>query len=351
MANEIPNVGQDKSMEVALATKMQLILDQPMSDIMTKLTNRDFEGDFFKIGDTVSIVKPDLESVTVELGSIDSGTHKKDLRLTASDLVFSKNTLQIDRYAKYAFILSDITKAEGKWNYESGNLDIAAYKIRKAHNLELCQLLVDNATEAVGIKQDNKEYVQVMGTPSNPVQISGGDDLYTKVLVPMHSMLYNVGAITADGQVTYGSNPQEGKATKAGMFLPMALYNQFLTSEYFTDRATQAADEKVATGDIAKVLGIDVNIEPSLNPLDTQISSKVTVVGETTSEGQQALADRVVVIVAGTTNTVTKAGKVLPPDSFRSHERFGTEFHGLEIYGQKIFEGKSCVVAFVQLPA
>ena len=46
----IPNVGQDPSMEVALATKMQLVLDQPMSDISTKLVNKDFEGDFFKIG-------------------------------------------------------------------------------------------------------------------------------------------------------------------------------------------------------------------------------------------------------------------------------------------------------------
>lgn len=343
----IPNVGQDPSMEVALATKMQLVLDQPMSDISTKLVNKDFEGDFFKIGDTVSIVKPVPESIAVEIGELNGNVlasnsdnvgevgKQKDERLVATDASFTKTTLQIDKYAKYAFILSDITKAEGKWNYESGNLDLAAQQMRKMHNVLTAQAIVTD--EAIREQQVTEGLN--LGTPAVPIQLANADELYEKILVPMHSALYDRGAITADGQITYGSNPQEGKATKGAMFLPAKAYNCFLTSKYFTDRSTTAADDKVATANVAKVLGLEVNVEPALDP---KAKRHVTVAG---------IAEDTLIIVAGTSNCVTRANKVLTPDSFRSHTRFGTEFHGLEIFGEKVFTPEAAVVAYIKLPA
>ena len=335
----IPNVGADKSMHEAMAAKMQLVLEQPKSDITTKLVNNDFEGEFFRIGDTVAICKPDPESVAVELGELDTGTHPKDDRLDVTDVKFAdQRILKIDKYAKYAFIISDITKAEGKWNYESGNLDLAAQKIRNAHNTEVCQLL---ATDTDVIAQQTAEDLDaVLGTKSAPIQLANADELYEKILVQMHSVLYDRGAITADGQVTYGSNPQEAKQTAGAIFLPRRAYNAFLTSKYFTNRSTEKADNKVETGNIAKVLGLEVNVEPCL---DQKAKRHITVSG---------IADNdTLVIVAGTRNAVTRAGKVLPPDSFRSTKRFGTEFHGLEIYGQEIATKEAVVVAFVKMPA
>lgn len=325
----LPNVGTDKSMEVALATKMQLVLDQPMSDMNTKLCNRNFEGDFFKIGDTVAIVKPDVDSVKIELGNLDTG---HDDKLACAELKFSKTKMQIDKFAKYAFIISDVTKAEGKWNYESGNLDLTAQEIRKAHNLETAQIVIDAAVGGTIAK---------IGTPESPLVLANADELYEKVLVPMHSALYEAGAITADGQITYGANPEVAKQLQAGIFLPTKAYNQFLTSKYFTDRATTKADDAIATGDVAKVLGLGVAVEPALDP-QANIRRKVTITGN---------GGQVVAIVAGTANTVTVAGKVLPPEKQRSQTRFADEYHGMEIYGKEVAEAKAAVVAFVQLPA
>lgn len=335
----IPKVGADTSMHEAMAAKMQLVLEQPKSDITTKLVNNDFEGEFFRIGDTVAICKPDPESVAVELGKLDTGSHPKDVRLDVTDVKFAdQRILKIDKYAKYAFIISDITKAEGKWNYESGNLDLAAQKIRSAHNTEVCQLL---ATDAEVIDQQATEGLDtVLGTKTDPIKLTNADELYEKILVQMHSVLYDRGAITADGQVTYGSNPQEAKQTAGAIFLPRRAYNAFLTSKYFTNKSTQAADNKVETGNIAKVLGLEVNVEPCL---DQKAKRPITVAGMTDKD--------TLVIIAGTRNAVTRAGKVLPPDSFRSTTRFGTEFHGLEIYGQEIATKEAVVVAFVKMPA
>lgn len=348
------NMGQagDKSMEVALATKMQLILDQPMADVDTGLTNRDFEGDFFKIGDSVAIVKPDIDSLTIEFGTINEQAspgkplldasaagiaanryHNKDARLIPGNVEFEKSIMTIDKYTKYAFYISDFTEAEGKWNYESGNLDAVAQEIRKRHNLETVQLVVDQAQAASGAIP-----TVASSTPAAPIEVANGDELYEKVIVPMFATLYDAGAITADGQITYGSNSQEGKSTYGKLYLPTGAYTTLLVSKYLQDRSTVAADEKVATGKLKTVMGLDVAIEPSLNP-----SAKRHI---TLPEGTDA---GVFAIVAGTRNLVTKAGKVLPPDKFRSHKFFADEYHGVEIYGKKVVEPNAGVVAFVKV--
>lgn len=369
------NSGQngDKSMEVALATKMQLILDQPMADVDSGLTNRDFEGDFFKIGDSVAIVKPDVESLTIEFGKLNGGIGpafgtintlaypgkapmgadtttittgttsttsvtnycNKDARLIPGNVRFEKNVMTIDKYTKYAFYISDLTEAEGKWNYESGNLDAVAQEIRKRHNLETVQMIVNSAAD-----QTQPDAVPSLeSSPTTPITVATGDELYEKVIVPIFGQLYDEGAITADGQITYGSNSQQGKSTYGQLFLPTKAYTTLLVSKYLQDRSTVAADEKVATGKVKTVMGLDVAIEPSLNP-----TAKRHVTIANAGEG-------VFCIVAGTRNLITKAGKVLPPDKFRSHRFFADEYHGMEIYGKKIVEPKAGVCVFVKIQA
>ena len=338
------NVGQsgDKSMEVALATKMQLILDQPMTDVSTGLVNRDFEGDFFKIGDTVAIVKPDISTLAIEFGTISgetgsngrggaTGYNTKDARLEPTNVSFSKQTMTIDKFTKYAFVISDLTELEGRWNYESGNLDAVASEIRKRHNRETLKLVLeDNNVEALEINGRQS-------TASAPEQLVSGDDIYEQVIVPMFAKLYNNGAITADGQITYGSNSQQGKSTHACLYVPTEVYTKLLLSKYLQDRATVAADEKVESGKVKTIMGFDIMIEPSL---DKKAARPVDVTG---------LAQGGLCIVAGTRNAVTRAGKVLPPDKFRSHKYFADEYHGMEIYAEKVIEPKAVVKAFITL--
>lgn len=348
------NVGQtgDKSMEVALATKLQLQLDQPMTDVSTGLVNRDFEGDFFKIGDSVALVKPNIDSINVAFGVINTSTtnpagkplvdgddltagrySNKDARLRPSNVTFSKNVLTINQYAKYAFYISDVTNAEGRWNYESGNLDAAAQRLRKQHNLNTLNLII---ADAIAGGTGHVPTVTA-GTPAVPAVTATGDAIYEQVIVPMFAKLYDAGAITADGQLTYGSNATQGKSTHACLYVPTAVYTQLLLSKYLQDRSTVAADEKVETGKVKTIMGMDIMIEPSLNP---DADRHVTITGA---------ADGCVAIVAGTRNLVTRAGKVLKPDKFRSQKFFADEYHGMEIFGETIAEPKAGVVAFVKL--
>lgn len=338
----LPN--PDNSYGIKLATQLQLIVDQPMSDIMTKLVNRDFEGDFFKEGDTVQVAKPDPNSVAVEVGVTRTGGNF-DTKLSAEDIEFADPlTLTINKSAKYAFLVSQVQKAEGKWTYDSLGLDIAGHNLRKGHNTEICQMLCDDAIASTGGTVAG--HVYTLGTPTAPVTLSTVDDIYTKVALPMYTKLYANGAITASAKVPFGSNPAQKKYDTAGMFIPPVAMEQLLQSKYLTDRSTTQADDKVETATIGKLLGMEVALEPALDPANKDATSVVDNVIDITGAGAG-----VFMIVAGTRNCITKANKVLPPTSYESHTRFAMEYHGLEIYAQEIIEPKSAVVAFCKIEA
>lgn len=362
----------DNSFGVQLAAKMQLILDQPMSDMMTGLVNQDYEGEFFKIGDTVQIVKPDIDSVNIRVGDLinpdqystadpkrqtftldgeglsnnpvdDPANYEhgvNDARLQVRDLTFEKNELKIDRVSKYAFAVSDFTDVMGKWNYESGGLELAAHKLRKAHNAEIAVTAADNADVASSQNADGLD--AVLGTKAAPVAVANADDLYENIILPMFARLYDKGAITADGQVPFGSNPVEGKSIYGKIYMDTQLYTMLLKSKYFTDRSTEGADEKVKTGKVKTITGLDVAIEPSLRTVGTAAEA---------ANGNRIFINGVAagthIIVAGTKNAITRAGKVLPPTSFKSHTRYATEYHGCELYGQKVFEPDALAVAYI----
>ena len=314
----------DDSYGVQLATKLEMQLRQPRSDLSTKLVNNDYEGEFFRIGDTVQIVKPDMDSVTVTDGA------KSKARPSATELDFSNRTLQIDRSMAYAFFISDINVAENsKWNYESLGLDQVAQKMRTTHNLRLANLIANDTT------------ITRIGTPAAPIVCADGDEFFKKVLTKCYATLYNQGAIDGNAHYTYGSNPTEQHRTRASLFMPMDGYVELLTSKYFTDRSTEKADEKVETADIGRVLGMEIGIEPALSS-DAAIEEKITVA---------SLASGAFVVIAGTANCVTRASKVLKPEVLRDQEDFQDNYYGLEIYGEKVFQPKTAVVAFVKIGA
>lgn len=303
---------------IALANKMQLILRQPTSDMTTFLTNEDYQGDFFKIGDVVKIAKPDPNSVNVVAGGKDC--NRPQLR----ELAFDSVTMTIDKSMKYAFQICDTIEAEGKWNYESGALDLAAQNMRIKHNLETANLVVNSAE------------IPRIGTPSNPIVVTG-DTFYSKVLVGAYASLRAKGAITADGRYTFGSNPEEPKRTRAAIFMPEEGLGLMLTSKWITDRPTADADDVLRTAGYKEVLGMSIEFEPSLSQ---NAADHITV---------ENLAEGAFAVVIGTNNTVTRAGKVLKPDVLRSHEKYADNYFGLEIYGEKIASPNSCVVAFCKL--
>lgn len=319
MPRQIGKDGTYADYGIALASKMQLVLRQPQADVTTYLTNEDFQGDFFDIGDTVKIVRPDPNSVTVTVGE------KNCDRPQLQELDFDAGVLKIDKSMKYGFQICDIQDAEGRWNYESGAHALAAQNMRIKHNIATLNLIVNNKN------------VLRLGQPT----VAGAipvtpDTLYTNVLVPSYVALRANGAISADGRYTFGSNSEVQHRTRAAIFMPQEGTQLMLTSKWVTDRPTADADDVLRTGGYKEVLGMSIEFEPALS---TTAQDHVQINGVDMPEG-------VFAIVIGTNNAVTRAGKVLEPEVMRDPDKYADNYYGLEIFGEKVASPNSVVVAF-----
>ena len=320
MARKIGKDGTYADYGIALASKMQLVLRQPQADVTTFLTNEDFQGDFFDIGDTVKIVKPDPNSVTVTVGD------KNCDRPEVQELDFEAGVLKIDKSMKYAFQICDIQDAEGRWNYESGAHDLAAQNMRIKHNINTLQMIVNNKN------------VLKLGTPAAPIEVTP-DTLYTNVLVPSYVKLRANGAISADGTYSFGSNSEVQHRTRAAIFMPQEGTQLMLTSKWVTDRPTADADDVLRTAGYKEVLGMSIEFEPALS---TTADDHVQVLN-TEGNALEDMPEGVFAIVIGTNNTVTRAGKVLEPEVMRDKDKFADNYYGLEIFGEKVADRKSVV--------
>ncbi len=318
MVRKIGKDGTEADYGIALAAKMQLVLRQPQADVTTFLTNEDFQGDFFDIGDTVKIVRPDPNSVTVTVGE------KNCNRPVLQELDFEAGLLKIDKAMKYGFQICDIQDAEGRWNYESGAHALAAQNMRIAHNLQTLNLIVNNKN------------VLRLGTPAAPIAVTP-DTLYTNVLVPAYVALRANGAISADGKYSFGSNSEVEHRTRAAIFMPQEGTQLMLTSKWVTDRPTPDADDVLRTAGYKEVLGMSIEFEPALSQT---AQDHITV---------QGLAAGAFAIVIGTNNAVTRAGKVLEPEVMRDAEKYADNYYGLEIFGEKVASPNSVVVAFCSM--
>lgn len=326
MARQVGTDGTYNDYGIALATKLQMQLKQPMSDVTSLLCNEDFQGDFFRIGDTVKITKPSVDTINITDGA------KSCDRPELDELDFTADTMAVDRTMKYGFKVCDIQEAEGRWEYVSAATDIAAQKMRVKHNLRTMDLILADAT----IKANSTKLG--LGTPEAPLELTP-ETVYSEAALKAFLALRANGAIGADGKYTYGSNPEQPKRTAATMFLPQEGMQLLLTSPYVTDRPTSSADEAIRTGGYKEILGLAIEFEPALSRTSKDhVSAFDSVVDED-----------VFPIVVGTADTVTRASKVLRPDTFRNVDEYADNYYGLEIYGEKVVSPDSCVVIWAKI--
>lgn len=316
---------KDNSYGVKLAAKLQFMLEQPRSSIGYGLTNNYYEGEFFQIGDTVKMVTANDNTVRVEF-EIEA---KSDNRAAEAECSFKSDMLIVDSAAKYNIYVSDINKAEGKWDYPSLGIAKAANEIRRKHDLDIAREAAINAP-----------LVDRTITPGAPKAVTA-DTIYSDVLVPIFLKLHDAGASVPGAEKPVGDNPQVAHDTQVTVYMPSSIFGLILQSKYVTDRSTVSADGVVKTGVYKECLGMRLEMEPAL---DQKAEDHIDIVSLKPAEG--ALP-----IIAGTKNFITQASKVLPPDEFVNPSKHGKNYSGLEIFGRKIVQEKAACVFWATLKA
>lgn len=304
---------------IALADMMQLQLGQKETDVLDQLVNNDFEGKFFAIGDTVQVVAINPNSIKVVEGD------KNDVRPTLDALSFSMNTMTIDKQRAYAFQIKDLERLEDRWNHESAAHALAARKMRQAACIDVLELITTN------------NQVAHIGDTTTPVDLTAeGVDPGKKLFALVNRMLEYLNTTGAvDGkEYTYGTNKTVPMRGTPSLFLAPGIHRILLDSQY--TRVDDVTEDVIRNGKYEKFNGCLLNAAPAL---DSEYGVHVSLLDDKSNIG---------IIVLGTKNAVTRAGKVLPPEKMRDYVKFADNYYGREIYGRMIASAESVIYAVVK---
>lgn len=314
---------------IALADMMALVLGQKDTDVLDQLTNNDFEGDFFKIGDTVQVVAIDPNSIKIVKSD------KDDLRPTLDKINFSMRTMTIDKELKYGFQVKDLERIEDRWNHESAQHALAARKMRTANANEVLELITGDPMVATLGTAASPIDLTVDGS-NNPLTPEAQGNKLFRLVNAMKQYLRVKGIIDGE-QYNFGTNKTVQLRGTASLFVPPTVHNVLLNCQYV--RYDDVTEDVIRNGKYEKFAGLLLNSAPAL---DATYGDHVSILDDASTNANA-------ILILGTKNLVTRAVKVLPPEKLRDQVHFADNYYGREIYGQMIACPEAGIIAFVKV--
>lgn len=292
-------------------SKKLLRESKELTDFKNNMTNNDWEGDIKNFGDTVRITTPNASAVAIGTGIVPN----------TSDVYPDQIIMTIDKTKNFQFKFNDVEQAQSQFNMIEGYMAIGNQKMLDEVNLELEQAVVDAAVAGD---------VPMVGTAAAPIATTF--DNVNNVFNRIKRLLVQNKALSASGFYTFKGSQEQSLQLAPVVTMGPTMYEGLMNSNKLT-HPTVAGDDILYKGIAGQIAGMkifqDTNIE------------KVTAVG---------LAEGANVIIAGTKMGVTFAEQFSKVEKLRDPQTFADIGRALYLYGYKITNPKSLVVAFVQAP-
>ena len=229
--------------------------------------------------------------------------------------------MTIDKTKNFQFKFNDVEQAQSQFNMIEGYMAIGNQKMLDEVNLELEQAVVDAAVAGD---------VPMVGTAAAPIATTF--DNVNNVFNRIKRLLVQNKALSASGFYTFKGSQEQSLQLAPVVTMGPTMYEGLMNSNKLT-HPTVAGDDILYKGIAGQIAGMkifhDTNIE------------KVTAVG---------LAEGANVIIAGTKMGVTFAEQFSKVEKLRDPQTFADIGRALYLYGYKITNPKSLVVAFVKAP-
>ena len=292
-------------------SKKLLRESKELTDFKNNMTNNDWEGEIKNFGDTVRITTPNASAVAIGTGIVPN----------TSDVYPDQIIMTIDKTKNFQFKFNDVEQAQSQFNMIEGYMAIGNQKMLDEVNLELEQAVVDAAVAG---------NVPMVGTAAAPIATTF--DNVNNVFNRIKRLLVQNKALSASGFYTFKGSQEQSLQLAPVVTMGPTMYEGLMNSNKLT-HPTVAGDDILYKGIAGQIAGMkifqDTNIE------------KVTAVG--LDEGAN-------VIIAGTKMGVTFAEQFSKVEKLRDPQTFADIGRALYLYGYKITNPKSLVVAFVKAP-
>ena len=294
-------------------SKKLALAERNQTNFKERMTNREWEGEIKRYGDTVHISLPDPSDITI-------GTSKGSTKVcpTASDVTPTKKDLTIDKVAYFQFYFNDIEQAQVQFDIVEGYGALAVQKMGDERSKELEQAVLDDAN------------VPGLSTAEAPIALNE-TNVYRQ-MTKLRTQLTSTGAIMANGFYTFKGNQLRPIVT-----MGPAVYEVLLNSNVLT-HPTIAGDDVVKSGEKAMVAGFEIDVDLQIDQTTYQKTGTAT-----------ALPEDVYPVIAGTKMGITYADQYSKVEKLRDVNCFGDIVRGIQLYGFLIVHPKSLVKAYFKV--
>lgn len=299
-------------------SKKLALAERNQTNFKERMTNREWEGEIKRYGDTVHISLPDPADITI-------GTSKGSTKVcpTASDVTPTKKDLTIDKVAYFQFYFNDVEQAQVQFDIVEGYGALAVQKMGDERSKELEQAVLDDA--------------QVPGLSTAEAPITLNETNVFRQITKLRTQLTSTGAIMANGFYTFKGNQEEAKQLRPILTMGPAVYEVLLNSNVLT-HPTIAGDDVVKSGEKAMVAGFEIDVDLQIDQTTYQKTGSPT-----------ALPENVYPVIAGTKMGITYADQYSKVEKLRDVNCFGDIVRGIQLYGYLIVHPKSLAKAYFKV--
>lgn len=259
------------------AARLLTALDKALIYGQANVSNRDYEGEILRAGNTVKIAS---------IGDVTIGSYTKDADINDPEsLTDDEQTLSIDQAKYFNFYVDSIDRAQQNVNVLDEAMRRSAWKLRDVADAYLAGIM------DAAVPSGNK-----IGSIASPIEPTK-DDAY--------EYLVDLGVLLDEA-----NTPIDGRF----VVVPAWFHGLLLKDERFIKAGTSRADDSLVNGEVGEAAGFRI-LKSNNVPNTTGAKYK---------------------IIAGHSIATAYVEQVVDVQTYKPEKRFGDAVKGLHVYGAKV---------------
>ena len=331
---------QNGAIPIIFAKKLALAFGVKGNAVTDNLTNENWAGEIKEKGDRVRIVIPEVpkdEAIAMGAGAEVCPTFHH-VAPEALDLVINKK-------ATFGLAIDDVQKAQTQFKeWLAGQANAYGQKLTYLKNKEIADYILKYTAPISSDPDYNASYTAgnhplagSYGTVDTPYTATVDATNIFQFLLQIKEDLVNSGACGMDGTYTFQPLEEEAREERVVLCVPTRMHSLILSSYRVGGRAVEMADVVVKDGAVARVAGMDIVIDKSLDEIKDTSGNTLK------SQGRMAF-------IAGTKNAVTRAEQLNKVESTRDPYCFRDLIKSITLYGYKMVHPEAIVRGVLNRP-